>query len=74
MNYQVIGQDKEAVKAVDAAIKDRMQTWTTAEVQKDFNIIAFQAPFVVVERKADNVKGTLEFKHSPRLYFDFKKA
>jgi hypothetical protein len=35
-------------------------------------VIGFAAPFVVVRRKSDGVKGTLEFTHSPRVYFDFK--
>jgi hypothetical protein len=34
-------------------------------------IIAFLAPLVVVRRKADGVKGSLEFQHRPRLYFNF---
>ncbi len=53
---------------------EKTQTWTTTELQKDFEVIGFQAPYVVVTRKSDNVKGTLEFTHSPRVYFDFKKA
>ena len=27
------------------------------------------APLVVVRRKADGMKGSLEFQHHPRLYF-----
>jgi hypothetical protein len=29
------------------------------------------APFVVVRRKADGRKGSLEFQHHPRFYFNF---
>jgi hypothetical protein len=29
-------------------------------------------PLVVVRRKADGVKGSLEFQHNPRLYFTFR--
>ncbi len=47
------------------------QVWDTAELQEDFCVIGFQAPFVVVVRKHDDVKGTLEFQHLPRFYFDF---
>lgn len=47
------------------------QTWNTEELQRDFTVTGFSAPFVVVVRKADGVKGTLEFTHSPRVYFDF---
>lgn len=47
------------------------QRWNTEELQRDFTVVGFMAPFVVVIRKADCVKGTLEFVHSPRVYFNF---
>lgn len=47
------------------------ETWTTEELQRDFTVEAFSAPFVVVRRKSDGVLGTLEFKHQPRVYFSF---
>jgi len=47
------------------------QVWTTQELSNDFEVIGFMAPLVVVRRKADGVKGSLEFQHSPRLYFNF---
>ena len=34
-------------------------------------VIGFMAPLVVVRRKADGVKGSLEFQHQPRFYFNF---
>jgi len=43
--------------------------WNTTELQEDFTVVGFMAPFVVVVRKADSVKGSLEFTHSPRVYF-----
>lgn len=48
--------------------------WDTEGVQRDFEIVGFMAPFVVAVRKADNVKGTLTFCHSPRFYFDFNPS
>ena len=45
--------------------------WTTAQLQEEFIVESFLAPFVVVTRKADNVKGSMMFKHSPRVYFNF---
>lgn len=47
------------------------QRWDTQELQRDFDVIGFAAPFVVVKRKSDGVKGSLEFTHYPRVYFDF---
>lgn len=50
------------------------QTWDTTQLQEDFEVQGFAAPFVVVVRKADGVKGVLEFSHRPRVYFDFQVA
>ena len=47
------------------------EVWDTKELQEDFFVEGFMAPFVSVKRKSDNVKGTLEFQHDPRFYFNF---
>jgi hypothetical protein len=47
------------------------QLWNTTRLQEDFKVESFCAPFVAVIRKADNKKGTLEFTHMPRWYFNF---
>lgn len=47
---------------------------TLAEVQKDYKITGFAAPFVMVTRLSDGAKGSMMFKHSPRVYFDFEAA
>lgn len=51
--------------------KEYGQVWNTTELQKDFKVLSFLAPFVMVIRKSDNQKGTLEFNHDPRFYFNF---
>lgn len=48
------------------------QVWTTDELSEDFEVIGFMAPFCVVYRKADGMKGSVEFQHNPRLYFSFQ--
>lgn len=48
--------------------------WTTEELREHFEVIGFMAPLVVVRRKADGIKGSLEFQHQPRIYFNFKPA
>jgi len=48
------------------------QVWNTDELQREFRVCGFMAPFVVVVRKSDNVTGTLLFQHHPRFYFSFK--
>ena len=50
------------------------ETWDTAGLQRDFKVLSFAAPFVVVERKSDGVLGTLMFRHAPRVYFGFEPA
>ena len=56
-----------------AAMEERWgQVWTTAEMQKDFSVLSFLAPFVVVTRKSDGVKGSMTFSHRPRWYYDFR--
>tara|TARA_R110000751_G_scaffold65372_1_gene133735 strand:- start:455 stop:628 length:174 start_codon:yes stop_codon:yes gene_type:complete len=48
--------------------------WDTLELQKDFTVKAFGHGVVFVTRKSDNVKGTLDFDHHPRKYYDFLPA
>lgn len=50
------------------------QVWDTHELGRDFEVEGFMAPFVVVRRKADGVRGSLEFQHEPRFYFSFRPA
>ena len=47
------------------------QVWDTQELGDGFEVVGFAAPFVVVVRKSDGVKGSLAFQHSPRFYFGF---
>ncbi|HEY7331250.1 MAG TPA: hypothetical protein VH592_26690 [Gemmataceae bacterium] len=47
------------------------QVWDTRQLAQNFEVIGFLAPLVVVRRKADGVKGSLEFQHQPRFYFNF---
>lgn len=47
------------------------QVWNTEELSQDFEVTGFMAPIVVVRRKSDGKKGSLEFQHNPRFYFGF---
>jgi hypothetical protein len=47
------------------------QVWNTDQLRDDFDVLGFMAPIVVVCRKADGIKGSLFFQHSPRFYFGF---
>jgi hypothetical protein len=46
--------------------------WASDELGEYFTVVGFAAPFVVVIRKSDGQRGTLEFTHSPRVYFAWK--
>lgn len=58
---------REALEAVHGKV------WNTDELIQDFEVIGFLAPVVVVRRRADGVKGSLEFQHSPRLYWGWQE-
>ena len=55
----------------EALERQHGQVWTTEQLGQEFQVIGFLAPLVVVRRKADGVKGSLEFQHTPRFYFNF---
>jgi len=57
--------------AADLADDDG-QKWTSTQLQEDFDVLGFLAPFVTVRRKRDGALGSLEFTHMPRVYFGFK--
>ncbi len=48
------------------------QVWNTDELRRDLEVLGFMAPLVVVRRRSDGAKGSLEFQHQPRLYFSFQ--
>jgi hypothetical protein len=66
-----INQDPNGREALEAQYG---QVWDTGEMTKDFSVTGFGAPFVVVTRNSDGVKGTLQFQHNPRFYFSFQPA
>jgi hypothetical protein len=48
------------------------QIWDTDQLQEEFEVLGFLAPFVIARRKSDGVRGSLLFQSSPRIYFGFK--
>jgi len=48
------------------------QVWSTDQLREEFEILGFMAPYVVVRRRSDGVKGSLEFQHNPRFFFNFE--
>lgn len=53
--------------------KEHGKVWSTDELRKDFEVIGFLAPMVVVKRKSDNKKGSMFFQHNPRFYYGFRE-
>lgn len=63
--------------AADEIAKDESKSyigpvWDTKTLQRDFEVIGFAPPYVVVIRKSDNKRGTVEFRHHPRIYFSWQ--
>lgn len=61
----------------DAPAQDLAQTtgpaWDTEAFKRDFEVLGFLAPFVLVRRRSDGKRGTLEFVHLPRVYFNWQE-
>ena len=54
------------------ALEDKYgKVWDTQELQEDFTVSGFLAPFIGVTKKETGEKGTLMFQHMPRFYFLF---
>ena len=49
------------------------KVWDTGELSDEFEAVGFMAPFIVVRRRSDGKKGSLEFQHQPRFYFNFQE-
>jgi hypothetical protein len=70
-------QDEQAVLNAEPALTIAVAaatgpTWTTSSLCEAFDVVGFMAPFVVARRKSDGVLGSLQFTHSPRLYFGWR--
>ena len=48
------------------------EVWDTTELQEQFDVLAFLAPFVGVRRQSYGVRGSVMFQASPRFYFGFQ--
>src|SRR5262245_50574568 len=68
---RVIRTDTTQVRG--KTMSDQTQ-WDTTELQRDFRVVGFLAPYVVVVRKSDGVKGVMQFTHNPRVYFGFEPS
>ena len=49
------------------------KVWNTQELQEEYAVTGFLAPYVIVRRKRDDAIGSLEFQHEPRYYWGFER-
>jgi hypothetical protein len=61
----------------EQADRDRLadkygRVWNTTELQEEFEVQGFLAPFVGVKQKGTGKRGSLMFQHAPRYYFNWK--
>lgn len=61
------------IHVYDSGRQPQGQTWDTKQLQEDFEVLGFGAPFIAVRRRSDGKVGSLEFTHSPRVYWNFQE-
>ena len=47
------------------------QVWDTNQLQEDFEVHSFLAPFVMATNKKTDETGLLSFQNRPRFYYDW---
>lgn len=67
----VISDDPEIERARLSEKYGADNVWDTRQLQEQFEVQSFLAPFCFVRRKRDGQKGAVEFQHYPRFYFSF---
>ena len=55
-----------------ALVQRHGDVWDGVELGRDFEVIGFMAPLVVARRRSDGMRGSLEFQHHPRFYFNWR--
>jgi hypothetical protein len=70
LNKGLTQDEKERLAALQAQYG---RVWNKEQLSEDFEILGFMAPYVVVRCKTTGAKGSLEFTHSPRFYFNYVK-
>lgn len=48
------------------------ETWDTTALIRDFEVLSYHAPYVVARKRDTGQLGSLEFTHSPRVYFGWQ--
>ncbi len=69
---ELVAEINAAPGSREALQAEHGQVWDTQELGRDYEVIGFAAPLVVVRRKSDGVRGSLFFQHNPRFYYGFQ--
>ena len=70
INSQVESNDADKERARLEAKYGKV--YDTKEVSAEFEIEGFMAPYIVCTSRRTKEKGTMEFQHDPRFYFNFR--
>lgn len=68
---EMVAEINAAPGSREALETEHGQVWDTEQLRQDFDVTGFMAPLIGVRRKADGVRGSLLFQHSPRFYYGF---
>jgi len=69
LNVAVVSEDRTNERTRLESAHGRV--WDAEQLAQQFEVLGFMAPYVVVKRRSDGRKRSLEFQHSPRFYFNF---
>lgn len=72
INSEVQSDDDKAERERLEGIYGKGNVMTMDEAREKYEFIGFGAPYVSVRRKSDGKRGSLEFQHRPRFYFNFQ--
>lgn len=67
-----MNKNKKDCKVYQELKKDYDIVLTTEELQKDYEVVSFGYGYCFAIRKEDGIKGSFNFTHIPRYYYNFK--
>ena len=72
-SHNVRMQILEIMKNKTEIVFHQGKTYSTEELQEKYIVLGFGLGFVTVKNKATGEKGSLDFDHMPRIYYDYVK-
>ena len=71
INSSVESDDKASEKTRLEGIYGQGNVWDRDGLSERFEVIGFMAPYCVVKDRKTGKKGSVQFQHDPRLYFNY---